>query len=100
MEASRESGGRLNETVERIATSVRELQRLERKVRAETAQARTSSLYMALAPPIILLMNYFIDPVHTRMLFTEVPGQLILCVAILLNLLAYFWARLILNPEI
>ncbi len=100
MEASRESGGRLNETVERIATSVRELQRLERKVRAETAQARTSSLYMALAPPIILMMNYFIDPVHTRMLFTEIPGQMILCLAGLLNLLAYFWARMILNPEI
>ena len=31
MEASRESGGRLNETVDRIAHSVRELQRLERK---------------------------------------------------------------------
>ena len=100
LEASRQSGGRLNETVERIATSVRELQRLERKVRSETAQARTSSVYMALAPPVILLMNYFIDPVHTRMLFTEIPGQLILCLAAVLNLLAYFWARAILNPEI
>ena len=100
LEASRQSGGRLNETVERIATSVRELQRLERKVRSETAQARTSSLYMALAPIVILLMNYFIDPVHTRMLFTEIPGQMILCLAFILNLLAYFWARTILNPEI
>jgi Flp pilus assembly protein TadB len=79
---------------------VRELQRLERKVRSETAQARTSSVYMALAPPVILVMNYFIDPVHTRMLFTEVPGQMILCAAAILNLLAYLWARLILNPEI
>ncbi len=100
LEASRQSGGRLNETVERIATSVRELQRLERKVRSETAQARTSSLYMALAPPIILLMNYFIDPVHTRMLFTEIPGQMILLLAAGLNLVAYIWARTILNPEI
>ena len=100
LEASRHSGGRLNETVERIATSVRELQRLERKVRSETAQARTSSVYMALAPFVILVMNYFIDPVHTRMLFTEIPGQMILCLAGILNLMAYFWARVILNPEI
>ena len=48
--ASHESGGRLNEIVERIAQSVRELQRLERKIMAETAQARTSAVYMALAP--------------------------------------------------
>ena len=55
---------------------------------------------MALAPLVILVMNYFIDPVHTRMLFTEIPGQMILCLAGILNLLAYFWARVILNPEI
>jgi tight adherence protein B len=38
--ASHESGGRLNETVERIAQSVLEMQRLERKILSETAQAR------------------------------------------------------------
>jgi len=35
--ASHESGGRLNETVERIADSVLEMQRLERKINSETA---------------------------------------------------------------
>ena len=59
MLASRESGGKLNETVERIAESVREFQRLERKITAETAQARKSAVYMALAPPIILFVYYF-----------------------------------------
>ena len=99
IEASRQSGGRLNETVERIAHSVRELQRLERKIRSETAQARTSATYMALCPPLILMMNYALDPVHTRMLFTEPIGQVILIVAGLLNLVAFFWAKAILNPE-
>ena len=50
MLASHESGGRLNETVERIAQSVLELQRLERKVMSETAQARKSAIYMAPGP--------------------------------------------------
>lgn len=101
MQASRQSGGRLNETVERIAHSVRELQRLERKIRSETAQARTSALYMAMAPAIILLMYYlFVDPQATERLFTQIPGQIILAVAILLNIVAYLWARRILNPEI
>jgi tight adherence protein B len=101
MDASRQSGGRLNETIERIAHSVRELQRLERKIRAETAQARTSALYMALAPGVILLLYYFgFDPESTSRLFTEVPGQLMLSVAAIMNIVAYFWARRILNPEI
>ncbi len=98
--ASRESGGRLNETVERIATAVLEMQRLERKIRSETAQARRSALYMALAPAFILVVYFFIDPVNTERLFNTVPGQMILSIALVLNLLAYFWARKILNPDI
>lgn len=101
MLASRESGGRLNETVERIAHSVLEMQRIERKVRAETAQARTSAIYMALAPFFILVIYYFvIDPVNTERLFTTFPGQLILGTAIILNVMAYLWARQILNPDV
>ncbi len=101
MEASRESGGRLNETVDRIAHSVRELQRLERKIRSETAQARSSAVYMALAPVVILAMYYFvIDRENTERLFTTVPGQIMLCAALILNVVAYLWARSILNPDI
>ena len=101
MQASRESGGRLNETVERIAQSVMELQRLERKIISETAQARTSAVYMALAPFAVMLMYYFfIDPVNTERLFTTVPGQLILCASVVLNVVAYLWARAILNADI
>jgi tight adherence protein B len=101
VEASRQSGGRLNETVERIAHSVRELQRLERKIKSETAQARTSALYMALAPPVILFLYYVgVDAEGTARLFTEVPGQMMLAISATLTIIAYLWARRILNPEI
>ncbi|MEZ6067697.1 MAG: type II secretion system F family protein [Planctomycetaceae bacterium] len=101
VEASRQSGGRLNETIERIAHSVRELQRLERKVQSETAHARKSAVYMAIAPAFILALYYFaVDAEATAKLFTEVPGQMILALALLLNITAYLWARKILSPEI
>jgi tight adherence protein B len=98
--ASHESGGRLNETVERIAQSVLELQRLERKVLSETAQARKSAVYMALAPALILVAYYFVDPLNTTLLFTTLAGQILLGIAVLLNAVAYLWARVILNPDI
>ena len=98
--ASHQSGGRLNEVVERIAQSVLELQRLERKVIAETAQARKSAVYMAIAPFFILVVYYFVDPENTTLLFKQGAGHVILAVALTLNLIAYFWARLILNPDI
>jgi tight adherence protein B len=101
LEASRTSGGRLNETVERIAVSVRELQRLERKLQAETAQARKSALYMACAPPLILAIYYvFFDPLQTTRLFTEPAGIMMLGIAALLNVSAYLMARKILAARL
>lgn len=98
--ASHESGGRLNETVERIADSVLELQRLERKVMSETAQARKSAVYMAMAPAFILVAYWFVDPVNTTLLFTTTAGHILLAVALVLNVVAYLWARVILSPDI
>jgi tight adherence protein B len=98
--ASRESGGRLNETVERISRSVLELQRLERKVKAETAQARKSAIYMSIVPTFILVAYYYLDPQNTRLLFMTLPGQLMLTICVVLNLGAYFWAIRILNADI
>jgi tight adherence protein B len=101
LEASRQSGGRLNETVERIAISVRELQRLERKLQAETAQARKSAMYMACAPPIILVVYYlFFDPLQTTRLFTEPMGLMMLGTAATLNIAAYLIARHILSARL
>ncbi|RLS58119.1 MAG: hypothetical protein DWH91_03280 [Planctomycetota bacterium] len=101
LEASRQSGGRLNEVVERIAISVRELHRLERKILAETAQARRSSFYMTLAPAVILFLYWaFLDPAAVERLFVEPPGQLVLVAAGLLNIVAYLWCQRILETEI
>jgi Flp pilus assembly protein TadB len=79
---------------------VLEAQRLERKLRVETAQARKSAVYMALVPVLVLVVYYFVEPDNTVRMFTTVPGQVILSISILLNLLAYLWARVILNPRI
>jgi tight adherence protein B len=100
MLASHDSGGRLNETVDRIAHSVLELQRLERKLLSETAQARKSAVYMGLMPLFVLIAYYFIDPDNTGRLFETLPGQLLLSLAIVLNVAAYLWARKILTPDI
>jgi len=98
--ASRESGGKLNETVERISKSILELQRLERKVQSETAQARKSAVYMAMVPPIILVVFWFVDPDNTALLFNTFVGQMLLATAVLLNVIAYFWAARILKADI
>lgn len=98
--ASRSSGGRLNETVERISKSVLELQRLERKLLSETAQARKSAVYMAIVPAVILVVYAYVDGDNTQALFTTLPGQILLATAIVLNVIAYAWALRILRADI
>ena len=98
--ASRASGGRLNETVERIARSILEMQRLERKIQSETAQAKRSAMYMAAVPPFVLVVYAWLDPNNVGLLFMTLPGQLMLATAIILEVIAYFWALKILNPDI
>jgi len=98
--ASRQSGGKLNETVERISTSVREIQRLERKIQSDTAQARKSAVYMAISPAAILAAFTYMDRSAVEVLWTTNPGMILLCGAIVLNVAAYFWSVKILNPDI
>jgi Flp pilus assembly protein TadB len=76
------------------------MQRLERRIASETAQARKSAVYMAIAPPLILVVYYFVDPLNTSALFTTFFGQALLSLALVLNVMAYVWARFILTPDI
>ena len=60
---------------------------------SETAQARKSAVYMAIAPAFILVVYYFVDPVNTTTLVHR--GRLdTSCwpAPSVLNLVAYFWA--------
>jgi Flp pilus assembly protein TadB len=46
------------------------------------------------------VVYYFVDPVNTKMLFTTPVGQVLLGIAVTLNIVAFLWARAILNPDI
>lgn len=66
----------------------------------ETAQARRSAIYMAMVPVLLLGVYYFVDPVNTVLLFTTLPGQILLSIAVALVVIAYVWAQVILRPDI
>jgi Flp pilus assembly protein TadB len=55
---------------------------------------------MAIIPIVVLVAYWYVDPANTALLFRTVLGQFILGAAIVLNVIAYFWARIILNPDI
>jgi len=90
VQTSIERGGRINEALLRIANSLREHQRIERKMDADTSAGRTEVLVLSLFPAVFALMIYFMEPGSLDVLFREFAGQVVLLVVIGL---VYFGAR-------
>jgi tight adherence protein B len=100
IEMHRIRGGNAGESLDRIAESIREIQRLEGKLDALTSQGRAEAWMMALAPLLILAIYYFVDPKSVRMLFVEDLGRLLLLGATVLIVIAFLWIRRIMAVDI
>ena len=100
IEMHRLRGGDSGESMDRIAESIREIQRLEGKLDAITAQGRVQANMMAIMAVVIIVMMLIIFPEDTKMLFTEPQGRIILVVASGLIAAGYFWIKKIMQVDI
>ena len=96
----RERGGDLGETLDRIADSIREIHRLEKRVETLTAPGRAAARWMGAMPAVILGILYVIDPYSVSLLWTEDVGKLILGAIIALNVIGFMWIRKIVAIDI
>ena len=96
----RERGGDLGETLERIADSIREIYRLEKRIETLTAPGRTAARWMGAMPAVIMLILYYIDPRGIELLFTTDIGKFVLAVIVLMNILGFLWIRKIVAIDI
>jgi len=102
MQTARVRGGNLPDTLDRLGESLREIVRLEEKVRALTAQNKLSAIMMGCMPAAILGVYYLIEPTWVATLFSRDNdwGLLLLAIAVLLNLAGFLWIRKIVTFEI
>ncbi|MFO8013173.1 MAG: type II secretion system F family protein [Phycisphaerae bacterium] len=102
MQTARMRGGNLPDTLDRLGESLREIVRLEEKVRALTAQNKLSAVMMGCMPAAILGVYYLIEPTWVATLFSRENdwGLLLLAVAVLLNVAGFLWIRKIVTFEI
>jgi tight adherence protein B len=96
----RERGGDLGETLDRIADSIREIQRLEKQVQTLTAQGRATARWLGAMPIVIGIILYFIDDVGVKRLFTEPVGNLILAAIVVLTFLGFLWIKKVVSIDI
>jgi tight adherence protein B len=101
LQTHRERGGDLGETLDRIGDSIREIQRLENRVKTLTAQGRATARWLGLLPLAVMAIIYFlISREGVTAMFSEDLGKLIVLAIVTLNLIGFLWIRKILNVDI
>ena len=100
LEMHRRRGGDAGESLDRIAESIREIQRLEGKLDALTSQGRIQARMMAAMPVVILFILYTIDPEGTTLLLVEPIGRIVLFGAGVCILIGFLWIRRIMQVDI
>lgn len=101
LQTHRERGGDLGQTLDRIAESIREIQRLDARAKALTAQGRATARWLGAMPGAIMLILYLIvDADGVISMFTDMLGKLILLVIIILNIIGFLWIKKIVSIDI
>lgn len=97
---NRQRGGDVTDILDRIGSSLREIYRLEEKMRVETAGPRREGKIMVCAPFVIFAMFYYANPKLVHDSFTQPIGILISIVATALVVAAFFWIQRIVNEDV
>jgi tight adherence protein B len=77
----REVGGNLAEILHTVSETLREREYLRRQVKALSAEGRLSGYILTGLPPLIFFYMTFANPDYVRLLYTTLPGYLILAMA-------------------
>ncbi|GAA1450131.1 hypothetical protein GCM10009641_81900 [Mycobacterium cookii] len=77
----REVGGNLAEILHTVADTLREREYLRRQVRALSAEGRLSGYILTGLPPLIGLYMMMVNPDYIALLYTTVPGFVLLAIA-------------------
>lgn len=101
LQTHRERGGDLGETLDRIAESIREIQRLENQVQTLTAEGRATARWLGAMPIVVLGILYFVvSPEGVKSLFVDDIGKLLLLIMMILNVAGFLWIRKIMAIDI
>ena len=100
LQTHRERGGDLAKTLDEIADSIREIQRLEGRVKSLTAQGRSQAKCLGAMPGVVMLICSTFDPEGVKGLFTTPSGNVLLGIIFILNVIGFLWIRKIMQVDI
>ncbi len=96
---SLEQGGNVSFALERISEGLQEMQRLERKLEADSASGRKLALLLSLFPVGFLGLFTMLDPVSMGLLYTTLIGNLVLVLVGFIVFMSFKWCMAILDKD-
>ncbi len=97
---ARSSGGNLAEIFERISNTIREINRLEGKINALTAQGRLQGIIIGLLPIVLGYIIYLFDPEMMMLMFNDPIGWGILGIIVIFEALGVYFIWRIISIDI
>ena len=89
----RETGGNLGETFSTIVETIRERQKVEKKIEALTAQGIMQGIIITMVPFVLLFVFLIIDPGYVKPLFSTTLGVIFLFVMLGLQVMGGLMIR-------
>ncbi|ULQ47139.1 type II secretion system F family protein [Flagellatimonas centrodinii] len=100
MKVSREVGGNLAETLERIADTLRKRLQMEGKIRSLTAQGKLQGLVMTALPIFLVLALTQLEPEAMAFLLHSLHGWATLAAIAVMEIVGYHFIRKIVNIDV
>ncbi len=96
----KETGGNMAETFATIVVTIRERQKLEKKIQALTAQGIMQGVIITLVPLILLVVFLILDPAFVMPLFTTTLGVVLLLTMVGLQIIGGLMIRKIVKINV
>jgi len=100
MQISREIGGNLADTLERLAITLRSKIEMEGKIDALTAQGRAQGIVMTCLPLVLGYILYLMEPEQMSLMWTEWYGWLVIALVAFMEIAGYLVIRKIVNIDV
>lgn len=95
----REVGGNLAEILDNLAHTIRKRFYLRRQLRIYTAQGRMTGYALGALPIVVGSIIFLINPEYVTLLFTHLVGQVLVGLAVILQILGVLWIKAIITID-
>lgn len=92
-------GGNLSEILDNISETIRDRQKIKDELKTLTAQGRMSGIVVMLIPVFLGAVIYLLNKEYMIVLFTTLPGLIMVGLAVLSETFGYLMIRKIVNIE-